>query len=152
MKPTTSLSALCVEDDDDTRVMLGIQLRSLGLEVDLVATADDALRLSQTKHFDLYLLDSWLPDLDGYELCRQVRHAHRSNQILFFSGAAREVDRQKGIDAGANAYVNKPNVDELMDTLTNLIAEATGAETKPARENGSSRLVSVKLPKFMVLQ
>ena len=126
MKSRTSLRALCVEDDDDTRVMLGMQLKSLGLEVNLAATADEALRWSETKDFDIYLLDSWLPDLDGYELCRQVRQRVPSpTGILFFSGAAHELDKQKGIEAGARAYVCKPNVDELLNTLSTLIAEAT---------------------------
>lgn len=123
MKSPAWLSALCVEGDDDTREILGIYLRSLGLEVELAANADEALRWSQTKDFDLYLLDSWLPDIDGYDLCRQVReHTRRSTRILFFSGAAREVDKQKGIEAGANAYIFKPNFAELIDTLSNLIA------------------------------
>ncbi|HEX6732748.1 MAG TPA: response regulator [Pyrinomonadaceae bacterium] len=136
MKSHASLSALCVEDDDDTRLMLGIQLKSLGLDVNLAATADEALRWSETKDFDLYLLDAWLPDLDGYELCRQVRRrARRANRILFFSGAAHELDRQKGIEAGANAYVFKPNVDELLSTLSTLIAEAT-VETEASMRRG----------------
>lgn len=132
-----SLRALCVEDDDDTRVMLGIQLKSLGLEVNLAATADEALRWSETKDFDLYLLDSWLPDLDGYELCRQVRQrAPRADRILFFSGAAHELDRQKGIEAGARAYVFKPNIDELLNTLSTLIAEATAVEPEVSARRG----------------
>ena len=134
MKSPVLLSALCIEDDDDTRELLGIYLRALGLEVELAANADEARRCSQTKDFDLYLLDSWLPDIDGYDLCRQVReHTRRSTRILFFSGAAREVDRQKGIDAGANAYIFKPNFAELIETLSNLIAGVgvleTGANT-----------------------
>jgi DNA-binding response OmpR family regulator len=109
--------------------MLGIQLQSLGLEVNLAATADEALRWSETKDFDIYLLDSWLPDLDGYELCRQVRQrALRADRILFFSGAAHELDRQKGIEAGARAYVFKPDVGELLNTLSTLIAEASAVE------------------------
>lgn len=131
MESRTSLRALCVEDDDDTRVMLGMQLKSLGLEVNLASTADEALRWSETNDFDFYLLDSWLPDLDGYELCRRVRQrAGGADRILFFSGAAHELDRQKGIEAGARAYVCKPNVDELLNTLSNLIAEATAVRSE----------------------
>ena len=138
MKSPTSLRVLCVEGDDDTRAMLGLQLKALGLEVKLAATADGALRWSETKDFDLYLLDSWLPDLDGYELCRQVRQrVPRADRILFFSGAAREIDRQKGIEAGARAYVFKPNVDELLNTLSTLIAEARAVEPEASSRLGN---------------
>ena len=131
MKSPASLSALCIEDDDDTRELLGIYLRSFGLEVELAANGDEALRCSQRKSFDLYLLDSWLPDIDGYDLCREVReHTRRSTRILFFSGAAREVDRQKGIEAGANAYIFKPNFAELFDTLSNLITGVGALENQ----------------------
>ena len=133
MESRTSLRALCVEDDDDTRVMLGMQLKSLGLEVNLASTATEALRWSETKDFDFYLLDSWLPDLDGYELCRRVhQRAAGTDRILFFSGAAHEHEKQKGIEAGARAYVCKPNIDELLSTLSNLIAEATAVRSEAA--------------------
>ena len=139
MEPRTSLRALCVEDDDDTRVMLGMQLKSLGLEVNLASTAIEALRWSETKDFDFYLLDSWLPDLDGYELCRRVHQgAAGTDRILFFSGAAHEHDKQKGIEAGATAYVCKPNIDELLNTLSNLIAEAIAV--RPEATGAACRL------------
>ena len=136
MQSPHSLRALCVEDDDDTREIIGIYLRSHGLEVELAATADEALRRNQTRDFDLYLLDSWLPDIDGYELCRQIRGGRRGTPILFFSGAAREVDKQKGIEAGANAYIFKPNFAELIDTLSRLVG-GTGVLEPMANTDGT---------------
>jgi DNA-binding response OmpR family regulator len=138
MNPPTALSVLCVDDDADTRELLDIYLSSLGLKVTLAATANEALRHNETTVFDLYLLDAWLPDIDGFELCRQVRErTSRSNPILFFSGAAREIDKQKGIEAGANAYVSKPNFGEFMDTVSNLIAETTGLKIKANKHTDS---------------
>jgi CheY-like chemotaxis protein len=129
MRSPASLSVLSVEDDDDSREMLGVYLRSLGLEVNLAASAEEALRYIQNRDFDLYVLDTWLPELDGYELCRRLRQrSPRGSQIIFFSGAAREVDRQKGIEAGANAYVSKPNFEELANTIDNFIAKAKTLE------------------------
>ena len=120
MKSPASLSALCVEDDDDTREILGIYLRSLGLEVEFAANADEALRCSQSKDFDLYVLDSWLPGIDGYDLCRQVReHTQRATCILFFSAAAREVDRQKGLRlALMPTFLNLTLLNSLTRSLT----------------------------------
>ena len=129
MRSPASLSILCVEDDNDTREMLGMYLRSLGLEVAFAASAEESLGCIQTRDFDLYILDSWLPDVDGFELCRRIRErTRRGSQIIFFSGAAREVDRRRGIEAGANAYVFKPNFEEFANTIDKLIAEAKAPE------------------------
>jgi DNA-binding response OmpR family regulator len=152
MKSALPLSVLCVDDDEDSREMLAILLGRLGVQVDSAGTAAEALHLSETKPFDLYLLDSWLPDLDGFELCRKLRERAIRMPILFFSGAAYEVDRRKGIEAGANAYVFKPNIDELLETLSNFIATAAvgGAKTN-TRAMAFSRPSAMKLSSFVLM-
>ena len=125
MRSRPLLSVLCVDNDDDIREMLGMYLRSLGFAVELVASAEEGLHRIETRDIDLYVLESWLPNLDGYELCRYIRQrADSSSQIIFFSGAAREADRQRGIAAGANAYVVKPNFEEFANTIDKFIADA----------------------------
>src|SRR5713226_2567047 len=79
---------LCVDDDEDSRVMLTTLLRLALIEAKAVGTAAQALSLIQTERFDLYVLDSRLPDLDGFELCRRMRAFDLHTPILFFSGAA----------------------------------------------------------------
>jgi DNA-binding response OmpR family regulator len=64
---------LCVDDDQDSRVMLITLLKLALIEAKAVGTAAHALSLIQTERFDLYLLDAGLPDLDGFELCRRMR-------------------------------------------------------------------------------
>ena len=89
---------LYVDNDEDSREMLCLLLRSSRIEVKAVATAAQALSSIQIEPFDLYLLDSWLPDLDGFELCRRIRRLLPQAPILFFSGAAYETDKQKAIE------------------------------------------------------
>ena len=81
----------------------------------------------QAEHFDLYLLDGWLPDLDGFELCRQMRGYDSNTPILFFSGAGREDDNKMGPQAGANAYVIKPDVSHLLGSIAQFIPRAKSA-------------------------
>jgi two-component system OmpR family response regulator len=119
--------ALCVEDDEDSRDMLSTLLRFLRIEAKAVATAAQALSLIQAERFDLYLLDAWLPDLDGFELCRRMRNFDPHTPILFFSGAAFDDDKKKGIEAGANAYVTKPDVDGLVGSITQFVFQAQRA-------------------------
>jgi DNA-binding response OmpR family regulator len=118
---------LCVDDDEDSRVMLSTLLRLALIEAKTVGTAAQALSSIQTEHFDLYLLDSRLPDLDGFELCRRLRAFDPHTPILFFSGAAYEADKKRGIEAGADAYVIKPDLDASLGSITQFVSHADKA-------------------------
>ena len=115
---------LCVDDDEDCREMLGKILKHYRIDTQAVGTAAQALSLIQAEHFDVYLLDAWLPDLDGFELCRQMRDADPHTPILFFSGAAYEADKKRGIEAGADAYVTKPDIEGLIESITRFVSLA----------------------------
>lgn len=97
--------------------MLITLLRLAFIEAKAVGSAAHALSLIQSEHFDLYTLDAWLPGTDGFELCRRVRALDPPAPILFFSGAAYAADQQKGIEAGADAYVIKPDINELLKRI-----------------------------------
>jgi two-component system alkaline phosphatase synthesis response regulator PhoP len=118
---------LCVDDDEDSREMLSMLLKFWRIETKAVETATQALSLIQAERFDLYLLDARLPDLDGFELCRQMRDFDPHTPILFFSGAACDADKKRGIEAGANAYVIKPDVDGLVESITQFVFHADSA-------------------------
>lgn len=113
---------LYVDDDADSREMLSTLLKFRRIDTKAVGTAAQALSLSQTERFDLYLLDGWLPDLDGFELCRQLRSNDPDTPILFFSSAAYEADRTRGLEAGANAYLTKPDVEDLLAGVAKFIS------------------------------
>jgi len=121
---------LCVDDDEDSRVMLSTLLRFALVEAKTVGTAAQALSLIQAERFDLYLMDTSLPDLDGFELCRRIRDFDPNTPILFFSGAAYEADKKKGIEAGANAYVIKPDIDGLLGSIKQFVSQAENATAK----------------------
>ena len=121
---------LCVDDDEDSRVMLGTLLKLALIEAKAVGTAAQALSSIQAERFDLYLLDSWLPDLDGFELCRRMRIFDPHTPILFFSGAAYEADKKRGIEAGANAYVIKPDLEGLLGSITQFVPHAASTPAK----------------------
>jgi two-component system response regulator MprA len=60
--------------------------------------------------------------LDGYELCRRMRALNLRTPILFFSGAAYEADKKRGIEAGADAYLVKPDIAGLVGSIARLVA------------------------------
>jgi DNA-binding response OmpR family regulator len=98
-------------------MMLVSLLRLAFVDAQAVGTAAQALSLIQAEHFDLYMLDGWLPEINGFELCRRLRALDSRTPILFFSGAAYEADKKNGFEAGADDYVVKPNISELVRSV-----------------------------------
>lgn len=128
MPTTTRSRVLCVDDDLDACEMLSMLLKLRRIEVTCAQSAAEAWPLIKAQCFDLYLLDTLLPQLDGFEFCRQIREFDSKTPILFYSGAAYAADKRKGIAAGANAYVSKPDIEGLIETVGALIAKAKAAD------------------------
>ena len=127
MRPGALPRVLCVDDDEDSCEMLSMLLECSHIETKTVGTADKALSLIQAERFDLYLLDSWLPDLDGFELCRKLRDFDSHTPIIFFSGAAYETDKRRGMEAGATDYVVKPDVAALLGRIKQFVPQTQQA-------------------------
>jgi len=98
---------LCVEDDQDTCELLSLTLRAN--KVKLTHTLTQGLELARREAFDLYILDNWLPDGTGVELCREIRRFDRTTPVLFLSAAAYESDHEQAFAAGASGYIDKPD-------------------------------------------
>ena len=75
----------------------------------------------QNKLFDLYLLETRLATGGGFELCRRLREFDGFTPIVFYSGDGREEDKAKGLAAGANIYLVKPDSDNIVPSILRLI-------------------------------
>jgi DNA-binding response OmpR family regulator len=95
---------LVVEDEDAIADPLVAGLRREGYDVSRVATGDGALQASPA---DLVLLDLRLPDVDGLDVCRQLRERSRV-PIIVLTARGEEADRVVGLELGADDYVVKP--------------------------------------------
>ena len=100
---------LIVDDDDELREQLREQL-ALYDEFELVTASTAAKGSEQAKagHFDLLILDVGLPDMDGRELCKQLRKGGFKAPVVMLTGNATDADMILGLDSGANDYVTKP--------------------------------------------
>jgi DNA-binding response OmpR family regulator len=148
MHPTHN-HILYVDDHEDSRWMMKAMLEMWNYEVALAGAADDGLRLAQSEHFDLYFLDTHLPDESGFELCKRICRVSGHAPVVFISTAPYEADKQRGLQAGAIAYLTKPlDFDELEITLARLIPQALGRGLEDnccaPLSNGES--VSLSLP------
>jgi DNA-binding response OmpR family regulator len=115
---------LCVDDHEDTRDMMRVLLDEYGYEAVIAASVSDALERAKSGGLALCILDHWITEGNGIELCQQIRAFDSSTPIMFYSGAGYEADIQKGLAAGAQAYLVKPDFDRLRPTIDRLIDEA----------------------------
>lgn len=99
--------AVVVEDDLDIRELLAHVLRARDLDVECAATGQEGVALVRAHDPDLITLDLTLPDLDGVEVCRQVR-SFSDAYIMMITGRVEEADRLAGLDVGADDYLTKP--------------------------------------------
>jgi DNA-binding response OmpR family regulator len=97
----------------------------VGYDVTAVETAAEALDLDGKDPFDLYVLDIWLPGMDGLGLCRRLRERGRTQPIIFFSAMVQTTDRHYVLAAGADEFLVKPkDIDQLLPTVARLLESA----------------------------
>jgi CheY-like chemotaxis protein len=121
MKGPVRFRVLYAEDDQDAREMVTTMFEFVNIEVSAVGTVAEAWHLAQTEDFDLYLLDCRFPEESGLDLCRLLREYARQTPIVFYSAAAFQSDLQDGLSAGANAYLTKPYLGNLNETILQII-------------------------------
>jgi DNA-binding response OmpR family regulator len=126
---------LYVEDHDDTRELVTLILEQRNYLVTPSWSIETGLKLANEERFDLFLLDSWLPDGSGLELCRKIREFNGHTPILFYSAAAFELDKETALTSGAQAYLTKPShLGELCDVVSSLVDNSIEAPNPPYQE------------------
>ena len=127
--PRSKCRILCVDDHEDTSEMLQLLLSNEDYEVVTAFTGEEALKLVMSGGFDLYVLDKHLPDGSGLELCKKLSEATPDVPCLFYSGDAYDLHRQQAIEAGADVYVAKPDIDGLIEGVRLLLSQRECAAT-----------------------
>ena len=108
MLPDVALRILMIEDDDGIALPLRRTLEREGYEVEHVGTGTEGVLRAGATALDLVVLDLGLPDIDGLEVCRQLRADGFGGGILILTARGGELDRVVGLDIGADDYLAKP--------------------------------------------
>ena len=96
---------LVIEDEPSIAETTIYALSTDGFETVWAATGQQAMTILQTQSFDLALLDVGLPDINGFEVFRQIKHLL---PVIFLTARSGEIDRIVGLELGADDYIAKP--------------------------------------------
>lgn len=144
---------LIVEDDIDIGNMLKIYFAGMDFDVDVAVRGSDALE--KTKHAlpHLIVLDIMLPDIDGYEVCRNLRTNMRTSHIpvIFLTQKDERSDKLQGLELGADDYITKPfDIEELKLRVQGAIKRAERESlTDPRSGLPAGRLIEEQLRRII---
>ncbi|RYE82625.1 MAG: hybrid sensor histidine kinase/response regulator, partial [Myxococcales bacterium] len=127
--PLTGLSLLVVDDDDDTREMLRLQLESRGARVRHADSAAEGMRLFEAEPPDVLVSDIGMPITSGYDFIAMIRALPPESgghvPAIALTAYARTEDRSQALNAGFNAHLTKPvELRELVVVITALVQHA----------------------------
>jgi len=123
---TSEKHILVVDDSLTTRILERNILKSAGYNVTVAVNGLEALTKMATEEFDLVVSDVEMPEINGFELTERLRQEskYKNIPIVLVTSLASEIDRRKGLNIGANAYLTKGNFnqDELLHTIKKLLS------------------------------
>lgn len=103
-----SVNILVIDADDSVRKLLSSSLLDMNYQVHSCQSGREGLEAAKAGSYDLVVLDIVLPDIDGLEICRQLRANRGSVPILIITAKNTEADRVVGLELGADDYLTKP--------------------------------------------
>jgi len=140
---------LVVEDEEEIASPLVHTLEREGYRVDRAATGRRAVEQATEHGHDIVILDLGLPDMDGLDVCRELRKAGYAGAVLILTARSGELDRVVGLDSGADDYLGKPfGLAELLARLRALLRR-TSASTRQT-PSGRRLLVDVEAHRVYV--
>jgi DNA-binding response OmpR family regulator len=145
---------LVVEDDLDISKMLRLYFDSQGYEVLTVMRGHDALEVCRKKQPNVVVLDIMLPDMDGYDVCRELRGNLRTSHVpvIFLTQKDERSDKIAGLELGADDYITKPfDIEELKLRVQGAMRRAQSTSlTDPVTGLPSSKLIEEQLKKLLI--
>ena len=133
---------LVAEDDAAVREVLGLYLKDAGYEFLSAANGKEGIQLAKEKQPDAVIVDIMMPEMDGYEMIRELR-TFSDIPVMILSARAFEEDRIKGLSLGADVYVDKPfrprEVIAYVDAMLRRRDTETGKEEKQVTGSAANR-------------
>jgi DNA-binding response OmpR family regulator len=117
------LKILIADDEPNILLPLEFLIRKAGYDVSIARNGNETLEIAEREKPEIIILDIMMPDIDGLEVCKILLKNPKTQQakIIFLSAKSKEIDVQKGYDAGASLYITKPfSTRTLMEKIKEL--------------------------------
>ena len=122
MSQATAHRILVVDDEANISDLIATSLKFVGFDVRTAASGSEALTVAEEFKPHALILDVMLPDLDGFEVCRQIRNEGHRVGVLFLSAKDEMKDKVQGLTIGGDDYMTKPfSLEELVARLRALL-------------------------------
>lgn len=126
---------MIVEDEEGIRMALEDDFLFEGYDVQTAADGLTAFQLAKRETFDLIILDIMLPEMNGFDVCRKLRHAGVDTPIIMLTAKGQEIDRVVGLEMGADDYVTKPfSPRELQARVKAVLRRTSGQQNEAGSE------------------
>lgn len=137
-----SRKILVVEDNPEIADLVALHLRDMRCEVDVAHDGRSGLEKALSGAYDLLVLDLMLPEVEGLEICKQVRSGPDYTPILMLTAKSGELDRVLGLEVGADDYLTKPfSIRELIARVKALFRRVDALATQePAGDEAPIRV------------
>ena len=138
---------LILEDELNIRSFVVINLKRAGYDAIEAGTGMEALeKLAQNPDIGVAILDVMLPDIDGFEVCRNIRTTNKQIGIIMLTARSQEMDKVTGLMTGADDYMTKPfspaELTARIDALYRRIGNDSGADSEELRQGAVPRRYS----------
>jgi DNA-binding response OmpR family regulator len=128
------MKVLVIDDDPGMTELLGLLLKPATNDVFVANTGKDGIRLVKEKSPDVIILDLMMPEMDGYEVCAEIR-TFIQTPILVLSALDMPAMVSKALDAGADDYLIKPVTSSILIAhINNLLRRTTVPQENPINE------------------
>ncbi|TYK65376.1 response regulator transcription factor [Colwellia echini] len=122
---------LIIEDEIDIAKLIKVHLSELDLHCDICTQGDEGLQQALSQNYQLILLDIMLPNINGLDICRQVRQEKPLQSIIMLTSKASEIDRILGLELGADDYMTKPfSIRELQARVRSQLRRVHAVQAK----------------------
>ncbi|QVQ50671.1 response regulator transcription factor [Spiractinospora alimapuensis] len=130
--PATQPHILVVDDEPNIRDLVQAALRFHGFTVVTARTGNEGLALARTERPDLIVLDVLLPDVNGFDVCRQLRDAQNNVPVIYLTARDTPSDTVTGLSLGGDDYVTKPfSVEALIARIRALLRRSQRGDGDP---------------------
>ena len=142
---------LLVDDEEDILEFLNYNLKKAGYQVDTAQNGKSAIQLTGKHKYDLIILDIMMPEMDGVEVCREIRgqELNRESLIAFLTARNEDFTQIAALDSGGDDFITKPIKPGVflsrIQALLRRSSRSTGSDEDPILEFGALKIDKEKL-------